>query len=39
MLRDPYTQANVGAVRFYARKRVGGQVVLPEAIKKIYISE
>lgn len=32
-LRDPYTQATSGAVRFIARKRVGGQVVLPEAIK------
>jgi HK97 family phage major capsid protein len=31
--RDPYTQAGAGNVRFWFRKRVGGQVVLPEAIK------
>jgi HK97 family phage major capsid protein len=31
--RDPYTQASRGAVRFYARKRLGGQVVLAEAIR------
>lgn len=33
MLRDPYTQATSGAVRFLARRRVGGMTVLPEAIK------
>ncbi len=38
ILRDPLTQATSGAVRFIARKRVGGQVVLPEAIKKQKIS-
>lgn len=32
VLRDPYTQAATGCVRFIARKRVGGQVVLAEAI-------
>jgi HK97 family phage major capsid protein len=32
-LRDPYTQASATATSFHARKRVGGQVVLPEAIK------
>lgn len=32
-LRDPYTQAGNGYIRFWGRKRVGGQVVLPEAIK------
>ncbi len=31
--RDPFTQATSGAVRFIARKRVGGQVVNAEAIK------
>jgi len=31
--RDPYTQATSGNIRFIARKRTGGQVVLPEAIK------
>jgi len=35
-LRDPYTQGP-GFVRFWARKRVGGQVVLPEAIKLLEI--
>lgn len=32
MQRDPYTQAANGIVRFVARRRVGGQLVLPEAI-------
>lgn len=32
MLRDPYTQATSGNVRFIFRRRLGGQVVLPEAI-------
>jgi HK97 family phage major capsid protein len=32
--RDPFTQAATGAVRFHARKRVGGQVILAEAIVK-----
>jgi HK97 family phage major capsid protein len=36
-LRDPYTQAGNGYIRFWARKRVGGQVVLPEAIKLLRI--
>lgn len=35
MLRDPYTQATSGNVRFIVRKRVGGQVVLAEAIRKL----
>lgn len=38
ILRDPFTQAASGAVRFHARKRVGGQVVMAEAIKKMKIS-
>lgn len=33
MLRDPYTQATGGNVRFIIRKRVGGQVTLAEAIR------
>lgn len=33
VLRDPFTQATLGAVRFHARKRTGGQVVNTEAIK------
>lgn len=32
--RDPFTQAASGNVRFHARKRVGGQVVIAEAIRK-----
>lgn len=36
-LRDPYTQAGNGYIRFWARKRVGGQVVLPEALKLLQI--
>ena len=33
ILRDPFTQATSGNVRYVARKRVGGQVVVPEAIR------
>jgi HK97 family phage major capsid protein len=32
-LRDPYSAASTGQVVLHARKRVGGQVVLPEAAK------
>ena len=32
VLRDPFTQASTGNVRYLARRRVGGQVVLPEAL-------
>ena len=32
VLRDPFTQATAGNIRFIARRRVGGQLVLPEAI-------
>lgn len=38
MLRDPYTQATSGNVRFIMRKRVGGKVVLPEAVRKLVCS-
>jgi len=31
--RDPYTQNTAGNVRFLARKRVDGKVVLPEAFR------
>lgn len=31
--RDPYTQAADGMVRFIFRRRLGGQTVVPEAIK------
>lgn len=37
MQRDPYTQATNGLVRFVARRRVGGQVVLPEAIAVLKV--
>lgn len=33
MLRDPFTQATSGNIRFLLRRRVGGMVVLPEAIR------
>ncbi len=33
VLRDPFTQAGSGNVRFIARRRVAGQVVLPESIR------
>ncbi len=38
LLRDPYTQASAGAVVLHARKRVGGQVVLPEAINLLKMA-
>ncbi len=38
VLRDPFTQATSGSVRFIARRRVGGQVVLAEAIRKLKCS-
>lgn len=37
-LRDPYTQATSGNVRFVLRRRLGGQTVMPEAIKTLHIS-
>lgn len=36
--RDPWSLANVGQVKFTARKRVGGQVVLGEAIRLLKVS-
>jgi HK97 family phage major capsid protein len=33
VMRDPYTKASAGQVKFLARRRVGGQVVLAEAIR------
>lgn len=38
MLRDPYTQATGGKVRFIFRRRTGGKVVLAEAIRKLKCS-
>lgn len=37
VLRDPYTDRP--NVKFYARKRVGGQIIMYEAIKALRISE
>ena len=34
VLRDPFTQATTGNVRYIARRRVGGQVIQSEAIIK-----
>jgi len=38
ILRDPFTQAAAGAIRYLARRRVGGQVILAEAIRKQKVS-
>lgn len=38
MLRDPYTQATGGKVRFIFRRRTGGKVTLAEAIRKLKCS-
>lgn len=35
VLRDPFTQSGSGKIRFLARKRTGGGVVLAEAIRKL----
>jgi HK97 family phage major capsid protein len=35
--RDPYTQNTTGMTRFIIRRRQGGQVVVPEAIKVLTI--
>ncbi len=37
-LRDPYTQAGTGTTRFYAYKRVGGQIVQKEAAYKLKVA-
>jgi HK97 family phage major capsid protein len=38
ILRDPFTQATNGNVRYIARRRVGGQVVLAEACRLLKCS-
>jgi HK97 family phage major capsid protein len=38
MMSDPYTSKGSGMVEFSARKRVGGQIIQAEAIKKLKIS-
>lgn len=38
VLRDPFSAAGTGQVILHARKRVGGQVVLPEAVKLLKMA-
>lgn len=38
VMRDPYSVATKGLVRFHARRRVGGQTVMGEAVKKLKMS-
>lgn len=38
ILRDPFTQATGGLVRFHARRRVGGDVVKAEALRRIKVA-
>lgn len=38
ILRDPYTVATEGLVRFHGRKRVGGSVTRPDAIRKLKMA-
>ena len=37
-IRDPFTQALNALVRFHARRRVGGDVVRPQAIRKLKMA-
>jgi HK97 family phage major capsid protein len=38
ILRDPYTMAKKSLVRFHARRRVGGDVVKAEAVRKLKMA-
>lgn len=38
ILRDPFTQATRGMVRFHGRRRVGGGVTRPEAFRKLKMA-
>ncbi|MEM6847597.1 MAG: phage major capsid protein [Pseudomonadota bacterium] len=38
VMRDPYTQATNGITRFHARRRVGGAVIRPEALRKLRMA-
>lgn len=38
VLRDPYSQATKGLVRFHARKRVGGDVTNPDRFLKLKVA-
>ncbi len=35
IMRDPYTQASSGIVRYWARRRVGGQIRVGEAVRRL----
>ena len=37
IMRDPFTRATSGNVRYIARRRVGGQVIMPEAIRVMTV--
>lgn len=38
MMNDPYSSKSTGMVEFSARRRVGGQVAIPEALRKLYMA-
>ena len=38
VLRDPYTQATEGLVRFHGRRRVGAGVIRPDAFRKLKMA-
>lgn len=38
VMRDPYSVATTGQTRFHARRRVGGDVVKPEAIRLLKVA-
>lgn len=38
VMRDPYSMATKGQTRFHARRRVGGAVVKPEAIRLLKVA-
>lgn len=38
VLRDPFTSAKQGFIELIARKRVGGQVVIAEALRKLKVA-
>lgn len=38
VMRDPFTRASLGQIKFVARRRVGGQTVMTEAFKKLKCS-
>lgn len=38
LIRDPYVLASQHKIRFVAHRRTGGQVVMPEAIKKLKVT-